>query len=77
MPNTSQTLRNLSSILDELELNELIEEGLQLLGAEKHLSFNNARKQLMSSGNAINSSKEKLEGVNPTRDLMNRYFFFF
>jgi hypothetical protein len=42
-PNTSETLRNLSSILDELELNEL-EEGLQLLGAEKHLGFQQCKK---------------------------------
>ena len=61
------------------ELNELIEEGLQLLGAEKHLEL--LQKQcktvkLMSSVKRDKFFKSKLEGVNPIRDLMNSDAFF-
>jgi hypothetical protein len=62
-----------------LELNELIEEGLQLLGAEKHLElFQQQCKKvkLMSSVKRDKFFKGKLEGVNPVRDLMNSDTFF-
>lgn len=62
-----------------LELNELIEEGLQLLGAEKHLEFfqQQCKKvKLMSSVKRDKFFKGKLEGVNPTRDLINSDTFF-
>ncbi|PKH66867.1 hypothetical protein CXF59_13200 [Flavobacterium sp. ALD4] len=61
------------------ELNELIEEGLQLLGAEKHLElFQQQCKKvkLMSSVKRDKFFKSKLEGVNPIRDLMNSDAFF-
>ena len=61
------------------ELNELIEEGLQLLGAEKHLElFQQQCKKvkLMSSVKRDKFFKGKLEGVNPVRDLMNSDTFF-
>ncbi len=48
------------------ELNELIEEGLALLGAPKHLELFQQNKFL----------KGKLEGVNPIRDLLNNDTFF-
>ncbi len=63
----------------DLELNELIEEGLQLLGATKHLEFfqQQCKKvQLMSSVKRDKFFKTKLEGVNPTRDIMNSDTFF-
>jgi hypothetical protein len=61
------------------ELNELIEEGLLLLGAEKHLElFQQQCKKvkLMSSVKRDKFFKSKLEGVNPIRDLMNSDTFF-
>ena len=61
------------------ELNELIEEGLQLLGAEKHLElFQQQCKKvkLMSSVKRDKFFKGKLEGVNPIRDLLNNDAFF-
>ena len=61
------------------ELNELIEEGLQLLGAEKHLELfqQQCRKvKLMSSVKRDKFFKGKLEGVNPIRDLLNNDAFF-
>lgn len=61
------------------ELNELIEEGLQLLGAEKHLElFQQQCKKvkLMSSVKRDKFFKGKLEGVNPIRDLLNNDTFF-
>jgi|TARA_R110002033_G_scaffold35382_15_gene73524 hypothetical protein len=62
-----------------LELNELIEEGLQLLGAEKHLElFQQQCKKvkLMSSVKRDKFFKGKLEGVNPIRDLLNNDTFY-
>ena len=61
------------------ELNELIEEGLQLLGAEKHLElFQQQCKKvkLRSSVKRVKFFKGKLEGVNPIRDLLNNDTFF-
>lgn len=61
------------------ELNELIEEGLALIGAEKHLElFQEQCKKvkLMSSVKREKFFKGKLEGVNPTRDLLNNDTFF-
>lgn len=61
------------------ELNELIEEGLALIGAEKHLALfqENAKKiRLMSSVKLNKFLNGKLEGVNPVRDsLINDAFF--
>jgi hypothetical protein len=61
------------------ELNELIEEGLALIGAEKHLElFQEQCKKvkLMSSVKREKFFKGKLEGVNPIRDLLNNDHFF-
>lgn len=61
------------------ELNELIEEGLALIGAQKHLELfqQQAKKvKLMSSVKLNKFMKGKLEGVNPTRDLLNNDTFF-
>jgi hypothetical protein len=61
------------------ELNELIEEGLALLGAEKHLELfkTNANKiRLMSNIKLDKFLKGKLEGVNPIRDLLINDTFF-
>ncbi|WP_348825007.1 DMP19 family protein [Flavobacterium aestuarii] len=61
------------------ELNELIEEGLALIGAEKHLElFQQLSKKvkLMSSVKLNKFLKGKLEGVNPTRDLLISDTFF-
>ena len=61
------------------ELNELIEEGLTLLGAVKHLElFQQQCKKvkLMSSVKRDKFFKSKFEGVNPIRDLMNSDTFF-
>ncbi|WP_343696018.1 hypothetical protein [Flavobacterium sp.] len=61
------------------ELNELIEEGLALIGAEKHLELFQAqskRVKLLSSVKIGKFLKGKLEGVNPTRDLLNNNTFF-
>ncbi|CAN1574498.1 hypothetical protein MCETHM1_03588 [Flavobacteriaceae bacterium] len=61
------------------ELNELIEEGLALIGAPKHLElFQQQCKKvkLMSSVKLSKFLKGKLEGVNPIRDLLNNDTFF-
>lgn len=61
------------------ELNELIEEGLGLIGAEKHLELfqqQSKKVKLMSSVKLSKFLKGKLEGVNPTRDLLNSDTFF-
>ena len=61
------------------ELNELIEEGLALIGAEKHLELfqQQAKKvKLMSSVKLNKFLKGKLEGVNPIRDSLNTDAFF-
>jgi len=61
------------------ELNELIEEGLALIGAYNHLELfqQQAKKvKLMSSVKLNKFLKGKLEGVNPVRDsLINDSFF--
>ena len=61
------------------ELNELIEEGLALIGASKHLElFQQLSKKikLMSSVKLNKFLSGKLEGVNPVRDsLINDTFF--
>lgn len=62
-----------------LELNELIAEGLQLLGAEKHLELflQQCKKvKMMSSVKRGKFFKGKLEGVNPVRDALNNDTFF-
>lgn len=61
------------------ELNGLIEEGLQLIGAEKHLELFQAQAKkvrLMSSVKLAKFLKGKLEGVNPIRDALNNDTFF-
>ena len=61
------------------ELNELIEEGLALIGAEKHLELflqQSKKVKLMSSVKREKFFKAKLEGVNPIRDLLNTDTFF-
>ncbi|KDN56570.1 DMP19 family protein [Flavobacterium seoulense] len=61
------------------ELNELIEEGLQLIGANNHLELfqEQAKKvRLMSSVKLAKFLKGKLEGVNPVRDALNNDTFF-
>jgi hypothetical protein len=61
------------------ELNELIEEGLALIGAERHLELfqQQAKKvKLMSSVKLAKFLKGKLEGVNPVRDALNSNAFF-
>ena len=61
------------------ELNELIEEGLQLLGAEKHLALFKEQCKKVSLMSAVKRDKffkSKLEGVNPIRDLLNNDTFF-
>lgn len=61
------------------ELNELIEEGLALIGAQKHLELfqqQSKKVKLMSSVKLNKFLKGKLEGVNPTRDLLNTDTFF-
>ncbi|MBF7093389.1 DUF4375 domain-containing protein [Flavobacterium sp. ALJ2] len=61
------------------ELNELIEEGLALLGAEKHLELfqqQSKKVKLMSSVKLNKFLKGKLEGVNPIRDLLNNDTFY-
>lgn len=60
------------------ELNELVEEGLALVGAEKHLEFfqqQSKKAKLMSSVKMNKFLKGKLEGVNPTRDILNAQSF--
>ena len=61
------------------DLNELIEEGLALIGAEKHLElFQQQSKKVrsMSSVKLNKFLKGKLEGVNPVRDALNNDTFF-
>ena len=61
------------------ELNELIEEGLALIGAEKHLALfqqQSKKVRLMSSVKLNKFLKGKLEGVNPIRDSLNNDTFF-
>ncbi|HEX9152191.1 MAG TPA: hypothetical protein VF842_08920 [Flavobacterium sp.] len=61
------------------ELNDLIEEGLALLGAEKHLELfkqQSKKVKLMSSVKLNKFLKGKLEGVNPIRDLLNNDTFY-
>ena len=61
------------------ELNELIEEGLTLIGAQKHLELfqqQSKKVKLMSSVKLNKFLKGKLEGVNPIRDLLNNDTFF-
>ena len=61
------------------ELNELIEEGLRLIGAEKQLELfqQQAKKvKLMSSVKLNKFLKGKIEGVNPVRDSLNTDAFF-
>jgi hypothetical protein len=56
------------------ELNELVEEGLALVGAQKHLELfqqQSKKVSLMSSVKLNKFLKGKLEGVNPTRDILN------
>lgn len=61
------------------ELNELIEEGLALIGAEKHLELfqqQSKKIKIMSSVKLNKFLKGKLEGVNPVRDALNNDAFF-
>lgn len=61
------------------ELNELIEEGLALLGAQKHLELfhqQSKKVKLMSNVKLNKFLKGKLEGVNQVRDLLNNDLFF-
>ncbi|WP_278034366.1 DMP19 family protein [Flavobacterium nitratireducens] len=60
------------------ELNELIEEGLEIIGAPKHLElFQEQCKKvrLMSNIKLGKFLKGKLEGVNPIRDAINNNAF--
>ena len=62
-----------------LELNELIEEGLQLLGANQHLELFQQQCKKVSLMSAVKRDKffkSKLEGVNPIRDVLNNDTFF-
>lgn len=61
------------------ELNELIEEGLALIGAEKHLEYfqqQSKKVKLMSSVKLNKFIKGKFDGVNPVRDSLNNDAFF-
>ena len=61
------------------ELNELIEEGLALIGAEKHLALfqeNDKKIRLMSNIKLDKFLKGKFEGVNPVRDMLINDTFF-
>jgi hypothetical protein len=61
------------------ELNELIEEGLALIGAEKHVELfqqQSKKVKLMSSVKLNKFLSGKLEGVNPTRDVLNNDTFY-
>jgi hypothetical protein len=54
----------------------LIEEGLTLIGAEKHLEFNNnPKKKLMSSVKLNKFLKRKTGRRKPTRDLLKNDTF--
>ena len=62
-----------------LELNELIEEGLQLLGANQHLELFQQQCKKVSLMSAVKRDKffkSKLEGVNPIRGVLNNDTFF-
>src|SRR6187401_165722 len=61
------------------ELNELIEEGLALIGAEKHLELfqqQSKKVKLMSSVKLNKFVSGKFEGVNPVRDSLNNDTFY-
>ncbi|WP_281231424.1 DMP19 family protein [Flavobacterium gelatinilyticum] len=61
------------------ELNELIEEGLALIGAEKHLELfqeQSKKVRIMSNIKLGKFLKGKLDGVNPVRDALNNNAFF-
>lgn len=61
------------------ELNELIEEGLALIGAEKHLELflEQSKKVRITSNIKLDKFlKGKLEGANPVRDALNNDAFF-
>lgn len=61
------------------ELNELIVEGLALIGAHHHLALfqqQSKKVKLLSSVKLNKFLKGKLEGVNPIRDLLNNDTFF-
>jgi hypothetical protein len=61
------------------ELNELLEEGLAIIGAEKHLELfqqQSKKVKLLSSVKLNKFLKGKLEGVNPIRDALNSNAFF-
>jgi hypothetical protein len=61
------------------ELNELIEEGLAIIGAEKHLALfqEQSRKLRLQSNIKLGKFlKGKLDGPNPFRDLLNNDLFF-
>jgi hypothetical protein len=61
------------------ELNELLEEGLALIGAYNHLELfqkQSKKVKLMSSVKLNKFLKGKLEGVNPIKDLLNNDTFF-
>lgn len=61
------------------ELNELIEEGLALIGAFNHLELfqqQSKKVKLMSSVKLNKFLKGKLEGASPSRDLLNDDSFY-
>jgi len=61
------------------ELNELIEEGLALIGAEKHLELfqqQSKKVKLLSNIKLNKFVSGKLEGVNPVRDSLNNDTFY-
>lgn len=61
------------------DLNALIEEGLALIGAQKHLELfqqQSKKVKLMSSVKLNKFLNGKLEGVNPVRDALNTDAFF-
>lgn len=61
------------------ELNELIEEGLSLIGAQKHLELfqeQSKKVRIMSNIKLGKFLKGKLDGVNPVRDTLNNNAFF-
>lgn len=61
------------------ELNELVEEALTLIGAEKHLALfqEQSRKlRLQSTIKLGKFLKGKFEGPNPFRDLLNNDLFY-
>lgn len=61
------------------ELNELIEEGLALIGAEKHLELFKEQSRKLRLQSTIKLGKflqAKFETPNPLRDLLNNNVFF-